>query len=192
VTRTLESWVLRLKGDFRASLTAGDDALRVALDAGDTELKGWALEDLARTRCMTGELNEAVTLCEEALDAFRSIPAPLGVSDSLADMGFCYLRQGKLNQAIEAMEESSRLVAETGLDGYNATQIRGYLAECYLRVAEESSEEARSGSLKKAKGACRAALRNSKAVPLGAPIGIRRCPSERPQRLLRATTAGTG
>lgn len=173
VTRTLGSWVVRLQGDFDASLAAGADALQVAIDAADRELKAWALEDRARTLWMIGELDEAIALCLEALELFRSIPAPLGVSDALADLGMCYLRRREADRAVEALEEAGRLIDEAGVSGYNATQIRWYLADHYVSAMEQSGAAERAAASRKAARACSAAIKNSKAVPLGAPAAFR-------------------
>jgi class 3 adenylate cyclase/tetratricopeptide (TPR) repeat protein len=166
VSRTLESWVHRLQGRFDVSLAAGADAQKVAVDAGDADTRGWALEDQARTLCMIGTLDHAIELCLEALEVFRSIPAPFGISDTLADLGSCYLRRGELDLAIEALEEAGRFVHDSGVKGYNATQVLAFTADYHVVALEGADDEERREASGRAARASRAIVRNSKWVPL--------------------------
>lgn len=131
------------------------------------------MEDQARTLCMVGTLDEAIDLCHEALDVFRSIPAPFGIADALTDLGLCYMRRGELERATEALEEAGRMMVESGATGYNATQVRCYLADNALLILERSGSAERRLAETNAAAACRAAVSNSKAVPLGVPLAAR-------------------
>jgi tetratricopeptide (TPR) repeat protein len=171
VTRTLGSWAIRLRGRFEESLAQASDALRVGTDAGDDDTRGWALEEQARSLCLLGRLDEAIILCHEAVDVFRAIPAPIGVSDSLADLGICHLRRGEPAAALQALEEAYRLLEEAGATiGYSATQALWYLAEYRLQAMEG---EGGPTSAADADHATRALVRNSRRVPLAAPAAGR-------------------
>lgn len=122
------------------------------------------MEDQARTLCMVGTLDEAIDLCHEALDVFRSIPAPFGIADALTDLGLCYMRRGELERATEALEEAGRMMVESGATGYNATQVRCYLAD-NARCSSWSEADPRSDGWRRRTPRRRAALRSGTARP---------------------------
>jgi tetratricopeptide (TPR) repeat protein len=110
-----------------------------------------------------GPLDEAVGQLQEAIELLTAIPDYPCLAEARAYLGLCYLRQGKLDQALQMLEQSNRLVATREVRGFQATTPRAGLAEVYLAKAEATEGHTRAVALNSAARACRAALKQGKA-----------------------------
>jgi class 3 adenylate cyclase/tetratricopeptide (TPR) repeat protein len=166
-------WALRLMGEVEESLTLHREAARAGEDAGDHHVWGWGLHGIGRTLWQRGRPDEAVGKLELAIELFESVPDYQLVMCAKGDLGRCYLRQGKLDEAVAVLEESRDTIESKRFHGAFCTETRNALAEAYLAAAEQAEGSARRAALRKAKAACRAALRHSRVNPEGGP-GARR------------------
>jgi tetratricopeptide (TPR) repeat protein len=141
-----------------------EEILRVGIDSGDVELRGWGIWQKGRTLRLMGDLEQGLRLSEESLELFDSIPDYLGKAAALNDIGMCHIEQGRPERALEIMEEAQLLIADRGLRGISLDQNPIALAECRLRIAELEDGSERSRLLTKAKRDTRAALRYSRAA----------------------------
>jgi tetratricopeptide (TPR) repeat protein len=167
------SAAMRFEGSFSESLKTTEEILRVGIDSGDAELRGWGLWLKGRTLRLMGDLEQGLRLSEESVKLFDSIPDYADKAAALSDIGMCHLERGRPEQALEIMEEAQRLIADRGLRGMSLDENRIALAECRLRTAELEDGSERSRLLTKAGRASRAALRYSRAARVGVPGATR-------------------
>jgi len=120
-----------------------------------------------------GLLDDAVECLQHAIKLFRAVPDYMHVAMAGGDLGQCYLRQGRLQQAVTILEESCQLIAERGLRGLYLTPPLNGLAEAYLLAAEQAQGTEGADWLKKARTACQAALKQGKANRGGLPEAMR-------------------
>jgi class 3 adenylate cyclase/tetratricopeptide (TPR) repeat protein len=171
ITRILEAWAIHLQGGYARSLVIVEEVLRTARDAAEPELEAWAMWERGRTLCLAGTLDEAVTSCSSAIELLRGVPAPVDAIDAMSDLGLCYLRQDRVDLALETFDEATSAAAEAGARGYKVTQLRTYRATALVAALEHAGTGPRRAT--RARKACRAAIRNTKRVPLGRPQAYR-------------------
>jgi tetratricopeptide (TPR) repeat protein len=167
------AWVLRLKGDFSASLARSEMVVGVGEDAGDHQAVAWAVAGIGWTHWHTGALEAAETALLRAIELYKGIPDHQGAAEATSDLGLCYLRQGRLQEAVTALEDSNRVIAERGLRGLHGTRPRNGLADAYLAVAEQADGAGRAGALRKARRACTMALQHTRVDRTGLPGACR-------------------
>ena len=120
------------------SLVIVEEVLRTARDAAEPELEAWAMWERARTLCLAGNLDEAVTSCSTAIDLLRGVPAPVDALDAMSDLGLCYVRQDRIDLALETFDGAASAAAEAGARGYKVTQLRGYGATASVAALERA------------------------------------------------------
>jgi tetratricopeptide (TPR) repeat protein len=136
-----------------------EKVIQVSQDAGDHQALGWGLFMLAATLDQAGEMDTAVAKMLQALELLRSVPDYQVISYASGVLGRCYLRRGEIPQALTVLEEGKQIVAQHGLRGFSCVPVRLHLAQAYLQGAEQAEGLARAEAIKKAKKACRVALR---------------------------------
>ena len=151
---------------FRENLTDHlnlcQEIIRISQDAADHQAWGWGLFMLATTLDQAGALDEAIAKMQQALDLLKSVPDYQVVVFASGILGRCYLRQGNIQQALSVLEEGCQLVRKYRLRGFSCVPVRLHLAQAYLLSAEQLGEPARGVAMKKAKQACKIALRQAK------------------------------
>ena len=167
------SAAMRFKGSFSESLKTTEEILRMGIDSGDVELRGWGLWQKGRTLRLMGDLEQGLRLSEESVKLFDSIPDYADKAGAMSDIGMCQLEQGRPDRALEIMEEAEQLIAQRRLRGLSLDQNPIALAECRLRIAEREEGSERSRSLTKAQRASRAALRYSRVARSDVPGATR-------------------
>jgi class 3 adenylate cyclase/tetratricopeptide (TPR) repeat protein len=161
---SLSNGVLRLRGDFGRSLEQSQDLVRAGQDGADHHILAWGLQQFGWTRIHAGALAEAISNLEKAVECFRSIPDYVGIAEATGLLGQSYLRQGKVHQASDVLEQSVELISQRGLRGHATVSTRIGLAVASLSAVEASEGREREKKLNQAKRACRAILKASKTV----------------------------
>ena len=128
---------------------------------------------MGRIMLHAGALGEAVGHLRDSVESFRAVSDYRNVASVGGDLGLCYLRQGKLQQALDVMVESNRLLDERNLRGWYSVAARNALAEGYLVLAEEVEGAERAAALQKARRACRAAMQQGRLSRDGLPGAYR-------------------
>jgi tetratricopeptide (TPR) repeat protein len=167
------AWVLRLQGKFAASLQRSETIVAIGDDAGDHQAVAWAVAGIGWTHWHTGDLAAAEAALLKAIALYEGIPDHQGVAEATSDLGLCYLRQGRRQDAITALETSNRVIAERGLRGVHGTRPRNGLADLYLAVVEQANGATRTHALRKARRACKAALKHTRIDRSGLPGACR-------------------
>jgi tetratricopeptide (TPR) repeat protein len=165
--------LLRLAGSLAAGRELGAELVRVGQEGADHQVWGWGLQELGRISWQTGRLKEAESYLLQARELLESVPDHASVAAVGSDLGQCYLRQGRPDEAREALEASVRLIDERNLRDFLCTPVRNGLAEVYLLDAEQASRSERAAALNRAERACQAALKQSRLVREGAPAAER-------------------
>ena len=83
----MRAYVLLQQSRFDECLAVCDEIERVARDASDPLLLGYALHTRAAVLLRRGDFAPALELYLEAIELYRSVPSPLTALRALADAG---------------------------------------------------------------------------------------------------------
>ena len=162
------------RGEFEHSLEVCERLIEVGNDMADNQLLGWGVLGLGRIKQRSGLIDEALAHLQEVLETFQAIPDYPGNVDTLGEMGFCYLRQNKPQEARLVLEEAHRIIKEQNVMGSQILVAYSGLAEAYLILAEQANDvQEEKRWTKKAKRACRTALKQSKRCRPWLPHSLR-------------------
>jgi class 3 adenylate cyclase/tetratricopeptide (TPR) repeat protein len=148
---------------FDRALTYADEVLRLGQDTGDQQLIAFALQELGFIKRRMGYPSDASEHLRQGVQLSDAIPDYMTRMRVGSELGRCYIDQGLLPQAIAELEESRRIRAERNLHTFAVTPLRHGLAEAYLRMAEQVQGTERRQWLAKAKTACQAAFKQTRA-----------------------------
>lgn len=148
-------------GDFAAALSYGEKLRRTGEDSGDKSAwslglsrRGYALQGL-------GRIDEAVESEIQAMEIALSRPDYQTYVDSGGALGACYLRQGKLEEALEIFETCEQVSLEHGIDRSPiTTRYKNGRLEAWLMLAERSEGAERAGWLARAEAEKDAVLKH--------------------------------
>ncbi len=175
VSISVAAYLSVLQGDFARALAYGQELAQFGQDAADRLMWGDALGAQGFAEQRLGRLDEALVHLKQAIEiteAAGNIYFRLLVGN---DLGRCYLRQGDWQAALETLETNHQFIVKNNFSrdpGSNA-MLRNGLAWAYLLAAEKSDPAGRAAWLKKARRACRAALKWGKSFHLGKPEALR-------------------
>ena len=172
VAATMGAWVLRQTGQFGASLSLSEEIVRAGEEMADDQVLAWGLHGLGRTLWHTGALEDAAARLKRALELYRTVPDYPAIAEATSDLAHCWLRQGKLADAQAALDDCNQIIAMRRLRGVVCTRPRLALAEADL-VALEGHIGNRRHAFRRARRACRAALRQAKMDRQGLPAACR-------------------
>jgi len=162
-----------LKGEFKHSIKLSQNVVQAGKETADKQALGWGLSGLGGSKLRIGELDEAVGHLQQSVELLKAVPDYLVVVRSNTNLGVCYLRQGKLKKAQTVLEENNQIVAEHILRGPMPTLFRNALAEAILIATDQAEGVERASALRRAKGACRAALKEARRFRCGLPQACR-------------------
>jgi class 3 adenylate cyclase/tetratricopeptide (TPR) repeat protein len=168
---TMKAWVLRFVGDFSSSRTISEEIVRVGEETRDDQVRAWGLHGLGWTLWHLGALEEAAAHLKKAIELYQGIPDYPALAEATADLAQCELRQGRLTDALSALVESNRVIADRTLRGVVCTRPRLALAEARLLALEETAGGAAERRL--ASHAVRTALDHSHTDRLARPAAYR-------------------
>ncbi len=140
----------RARGDLAYCRELEEEMLRIGQETSDVQLQAWGEAELGNTLGVVGDVEHAVPHLQRGLELFRAIPDYVWVAFSLAGLGLCYLRLGRVRDAVETLEESNHLIARHGFRGFLGLLPRGGLMDAYLTLAEQSAGQEREAWLRKA------------------------------------------
>jgi class 3 adenylate cyclase/tetratricopeptide (TPR) repeat protein len=156
--------------NFAQSLEYGRSMARFGEDSGD--LNTWSLGCSRRgfAERGLGQIEAAVDSLRKSMELAESASNYQVYVDSGGDLGQCYLRLSRLEEAFAVFEDCERRTVEQNLmNSPVTTRYRNGLAEAYLIAAEGSDGHERNDWLKKAGRACSQALKQGKVYPPGMP-----------------------
>lgn len=150
------------RGEFANALAQAREHIRVGQEGAYSQVHAWGLQFLGDLQQVTGPLDEAISHLQQAAELFKAIPDYGGLVETMADLGQCYVRQRNLQQALPLLEESNRLIAERRLRSHHVVEARNGLAEAYLVTGAQTEGAELHAVLRKAKRACRGAVKAAK------------------------------
>ena len=120
-----------------------------------------------------GNLNEAEKYLKEAIDLLKVVPDYLALCGASTDLAKCYLKLGRVKEALEILKKNELMISKKGLKGWVVTLSCITFAEAYLSEIETFEKPYSSNIIKKAKIACKKAMRKSKCFKYGLPSAYR-------------------
>jgi hypothetical protein len=123
-----------------------------------------------------GRPDEAVAILGQASELAKTVPDYATQVEAGGELGRCYLCQGKLEEALSALQTSQQVCDEHRAGWGTSTPLRNGLAEAYLVAAEQGTRlrpSAGGAWLGRARRACREALKQGKAFRPGLPEAMR-------------------
>jgi tetratricopeptide (TPR) repeat protein len=148
--------------NFADRLHLGQEVVRVSRDAADRQGEGWGLFMMATALDQAGALEEAVADLERAMELAKGVPDHQVTVFASGVLARCHLRQGNLEKALTVLEQSCQQIRIHRLRGFPCVPVWMSLAQAYLLAAEQAQEPSRSYALRKARWACRVALKQRK------------------------------
>jgi hypothetical protein len=145
------------------------DLVRFGKDGDDLQMEGWGEAMLGCAKKRIGHLQEATVHLQRAIQLSRTVhDTYIGLVAS-GELGQCYLRQNELGLALAAFEDGKQIGRGYRGIGNAHTPLRHGQAEACLWQAERADPSEKAGWLRKAKRACKTALKQIKAFRPGAP-----------------------
>jgi tetratricopeptide (TPR) repeat protein len=139
-------------------------------DSADQNALSWGLSRQGFAQRGLGQLDAAVDSLQQAMELADMASNYQLYVDCGGDLGQCYLRQGQYEPAFAVFKDCRRRAIENNLlKSPVTTRYRNGLAEALLMGAEKSEEEERDDYLKRARRACKEALKQGSAYPPGKP-----------------------
>jgi tetratricopeptide (TPR) repeat protein len=157
------------QGDFAQALMHCRDCVRLGEDGADPQVQCWGLHSQGRAQYCLGRFSEAIPALREAVELAKAIPDHLYHVAAGGVLGRCYLRQGKMEQALSTLQEIEQIYVQHSAGWGLAADLCSGLAEAYLLLAEQSDRAGRDEWLKRASHACRANLKQGRAALSGLP-----------------------
>jgi tetratricopeptide (TPR) repeat protein len=155
--------LLWLPNSSSDNLLLAQEVVRVSQEAADYQAWGWGLFMMAAALDQAGELDEAVTNLQRAIELAKGVPDHQVTVFASGILARCHLRQGNIEQAFTVLEESGQRIREYRLRGFSCVPVWISLAQAHLLAAEQTEgTTARADELRKAKQACQVALKQGK------------------------------
>lgn len=164
---------LYYRGNLTQSLIYCRDIVRLGQEGADSQVQCWGLSTQGAGLRRLGQLDEAITVLREAVALAKAIPDYSIQIAADGDLGRCYLHQGELKQALSVLQRSQQVYVEYGTGWGANTPFCNGLAEAYLLAAEQRDKTERANWLKKARRACKDALKLGKAFRPALPEAMR-------------------
>ena len=130
------AWLTHVRGAVEEGVRLSEEMIRRGEDEGDLVLQSWGEAIKGRCLLREGKLGEAEALLQRCREAFLAIPDTTYYTTSTSFLGLCYLRLGRLEEALEMLEEGDRARRAYRLRGMARALATSHLAEGYLTAAE--------------------------------------------------------
>jgi len=154
--------LLRSKGD-PAWMRGIDKYLKIAIDASDEQMKGWATYWIADRYSYRGDSRHAVKYFQDACVYLEAIPDFAFLAITLAGWGLCLMHEGQIERAFVLLARCRVLVSKYHISGLFAAEKTMNAAAAYLYGAEHAlSRNLRQEALQLAKRECKNAMRQAR------------------------------
>ena len=162
-------WSLWGRAQYDRAAEECQELMQAAEDSSDRQLVVWGVLAEGCVHLGRGLAKEAIASFQRGIEIAEELPDYLSLGGLGGWMGRSYLALGEVDQAINLMESTERLLSDQIglLPGY--AYLGNGLAEAYLAKAERSDGEVRLAWLKKSRPVLRRTLkearRNRMALP---------------------------
>jgi tetratricopeptide (TPR) repeat protein len=150
-----------LQGNSTRALAIAQEVVRLGEDANHPDVWCSGLSLLATIQERKGEFEESIANLNKAIELAETIPIIMVRILAGSELARCYLCLGDLGKSLEILTETQNYMIKNGakIFGHSLTIL---LLQAYLTAAEESVQGKKAEWLKKAKRACKEALRSTK------------------------------
>lgn len=123
------------RGDAERALHCAAEALTLIGPGEDERLRGKVLNNSSGIRCRQGEFGAALSLVDQAVDAFESVGYRRGVAWATSNKGNVYRDSGRHQEAMECYQTAlaERLASE---EHYGAAVTRAELGRTLLAIGD--------------------------------------------------------
>ncbi|HEX7976466.1 MAG TPA: adenylate/guanylate cyclase domain-containing protein [Anaerolineales bacterium] len=167
--------VLIYEDKFQQALAYAEDMIRIGQESAGTEMlcicNGRMLQGMVERRMEQTEA--AVTHLQEAIELASANPDYYTLTFAAGELGLTHLGQGRLEQALEALEIGQQTSKDHKIRGNALSPVYHGLAQAYLLSVQRSSLSERKVWLQRAGQACRTAIGQGKAFLGGMPEAMR-------------------
>jgi tetratricopeptide (TPR) repeat protein len=158
------------EGNFDRALAHAQELVRLGHESGDRETLSWGLSRQGFAQKGLGDIRGSIDSLTEAMKLLKSIPDYLVYLDCGGELGQCHLRLGEVERAVTVFAECARVRVEHNMmKSPVCTRFVNGTAEAYLLLAEHGDSREKARALRKARAACREALRQGRAYLPGMP-----------------------
>lgn len=162
------------RGDLSEALFYSQELIRLGQQAEAREAWCWGEAALGFALRRQGQLEEAIAHDQKAVELAKAIPDHVYRLIAGAELGLCYLRQGDYERALSELEICRRVAVDHQvIEPYGLCTTLLNLAEVCLFAVEQGDISKRTAWLNKAKGVCRAALKQVPKVQPKVPKAMR-------------------
>jgi tetratricopeptide (TPR) repeat protein len=167
------SVILMYQGELQRSLKNTSYNLRMGQEAADLQIQCNILCTQGGIQWRLGQIDEAANALRQAIQWSEIIPDHATHAAACGDLGRCYLRQGRLGDALEVLEKGVQICQQHGVGlGVRIPPYNG-LAEACLQAADQEGQVGRTERLQAASRAGAMALRQANLYRLGLPEALR-------------------
>ena len=160
--RALGMRLLRSKGD-PAWMRGIDKYMKIAVDASDEQMKGWATYWIADRYSYRGDARLAVKYFEDACAYLEAIPDFAFLAIGLSGWSLGLVHEGQIEKALALLARCRMLVSQYHISGLFAAEKTMNAAAAYLYAAEHAlSRNLRQEALRLAKRECQDAMRQAR------------------------------
>lgn len=157
-------WASLFRGDFKSVSIRAKELIRQAEGARDPHAKSWLLHIQGRAEVTVGPLDLAEIHLKEVQDLSVRSSSIRMLANVRGTLGRCYLRQGRFADANKILSASVMVLNANNIRDIMAAEPRNAFAELCLMEVSKLSCGARRQSLRRARRACRIALKCTKNV----------------------------
>ena len=162
-------------GDYPKALEYSRAIIQLGQEGNDLQVQCWGLLREGFSLQRQGQINEASTSLSKAVELAKAISDYATQIEAGGELARCFLNQGELEQALSILKDIQQVFVEHGAIGGTNTPLRNSLAAAYLMAAEQgvAIQENNGNWLRKARNACKVALKQGKAFHPGMPDALR-------------------
>ena len=110
--------------------------LALAKDDGNEQVQAILWDTLGRIHGMRGQLDEAVTAAEHAVELAEKQPDIATIARCYAGLGWNLKQVGRYSDALSVLEDNLSLIAREDLDLSIASDTHNSIADCYISLED--------------------------------------------------------
>jgi len=160
------------QGNHSKALAIAQEVVRMGQDANAPNIWCVGLNGLGEIQDRKGEFEESIANLNKAVELAEAVPNHIYRIVSDCDLARCYRRLGDLDKSLEILTDTDNYRATYRVKGINSLLEIGFL-EAYLAAAQQAVEKGKEEWLRKAKRACKEALRSTKLMRYNSPLAMR-------------------
>ena len=160
------------QGELAGALGLAQGAVAFAQETGDRVVECWGRNRVGAVHSILGELTLAEQELREGIEGLLA-NQPADAVMASGWLAQCLLRQGRVDEARDALAERAGLISEFDVRGYFLRPVCVARAAASLTTAERARDAGREAALNEARAACRSLRQVAKADICGSVPALR-------------------